>query len=97
MPAARLGGPRRLACLLLFLVVGLHTLEAVQSRRLLQCVASSMAVAGSSGGGINESVSKAVGQSFTDCRALPKDQSCDAVAQAQAKVGWLCVYVCARA
>lgn len=37
-----------------------------------------------------EAVSKAVAQSFSDCRALPGDQSCDAVAQAQAKAR-LCV------
>lgn len=31
----------------------------------------------------------AVAKAFADCKALPQDQSCDAVAKSSAKVGWL--------
>lgn len=50
------------------------------------CLAPAWALVRSSGTPA-EAVSKAVAQSFSDCRGLPADQSCDSVAQAQAKVG----------
>lgn len=60
--------PRPLACLLLLLVAAASSLPLAEgARRLHQCTASSVAIAGSSSEG---SVADAVGQAFSDCKVL---------------------------
>lgn len=52
-------------------------------RALLQCTVSSVAIAGSES---ENAVAEAVASAFADCRKLPEDQSCDAVAKSKAEV-----------
>lgn len=54
-------------------------------RALLQCTAESTAVAGAEESA-SATISDAVAKAISECKQLPADQSCDAIAQAQAKV-----------